>query len=185
MTPDEEPAPEIVAPETGMPETGAPETGAPDETFVLDDRTVVVDETVVVERDATVVVHRDPPPGLELVDAAPGALPEAPGAPAPAPARRGAARRTRIALPDETPASTRAVEGQGVGPLDRYVPRQIPQAPVLERLPEGPDATRAVAPSMPSVARASRRAGWRALVLAVAACVVAVGGLVLIVLALV
>jgi hypothetical protein len=92
--------------------------------------------------------------------------------------RRGSARRIRITLPDETVLSPRASEGAGVGPADRYRPRQIPAPPRIEHLAPGPDASRAAAPAMPSVVRASRGIGRWALLAAVTACVVAVAGLV-------
>jgi hypothetical protein len=92
--------------------------------------------------------------------------------------RRGSARQVRITLPDETVLSPRAAEGAGVGPVDRYRPRQIPAPPRIEHLPPGPDASRAAAPAMPSVVRASRGMGRWALAAGLLACVVAVAGLV-------
>jgi hypothetical protein len=121
------------------------------------------------------VVDRGDPDRTVVV--AGGAIRE-PGPPEPAPAPRRAARRMRITLPDDTPVSERAVEGTGSGAVERYEPRAIPAPPEIEALPSGPDATRADAPGMPSVTRASRSAGRRALLIAGAACVVSVAGLV-------
>jgi hypothetical protein len=141
-----------------------------------------VDETVVVgpltgpadsDDEGTLVVDRATP------DAAPddGTV-VIPAGIAPRRERRGSARRIRITLPDETVLSPRASEGSGVGPVDRYRPRQIPAPPRIEHLEPGPDASRATAPAMPSVVRASRGIGRWALLAAIAACVVAVAGLV-------
>ncbi|TPX01763.1 hypothetical protein FJ656_25550 [Schumannella luteola] len=74
-----------------------------------------------------------------------------------------------------------SAEGAGVGARDAYVPRPVPTPPIVPDLPPGGEATRAVAPSMPSVARSARRTGRLALILAAAAVVVTIGGLILIV----
>jgi hypothetical protein len=120
--------------------------------------------------------------------------PEAPFAPASGGGRRGGqlpttrralrAQRTPVVLPAGLPPSARAAEAPGVDVVESYRPRPIPAPPEPgPELPTGPEATRAEAPSMHSVSRASRRAGWGAVAAIAGACVVSVVGLVVVALA--
>ncbi|MFE1665179.1 hypothetical protein [Microbacterium sp. P02] len=104
---------------------------------------------------------------------------EAPHRPiAPHRPRSHRAKRTRIILPPSTEASTRAVVGVGPGAVEPYAPRDVPPPPVAAmELAEGPEASRADAPQMPSVRRASARGSAIALASVAGACVVSVAGL--------
>jgi len=161
-----------------------PDDGESDRTIVVDrarpddgepDRTIVVDRAADSGVDRTVVVDRGEADHTVVI---PDGQIRAAGIADPVPTRRRTARRMRITLPEDTPASERATEGAGVGAVERYEARAIPAPPEIEVLPAGPEATRAPAPGMPSVASASRRAGRRALLIAAAACVVGVAGLI-------
>jgi hypothetical protein len=136
------------------------------------DHTVVVNRSVLDNFDHTLALHR---PGPSSTDLSPAALPSRPE-----PVRRDpptVARRVRIVLPDGTAPSPRAVEGAGAGTVDRYEPRAIPPVPVAEATPEGVAATRAEAPGMPSVSRASMRASRRTIAVVLLACAISVVGL--------
>jgi hypothetical protein len=141
------------------------------------DETIVVGGPIAAPLDAVADADADAE-GTLVVDRSDDGTVVVPAGIAPRGERRGSARRIRITLPDETVLSPRVSEGSGVGPADRYRPRQIPAPPRIEHLDPGPDASRAAAPAMPSVARASRGIGRWALLAAIAACVVAVAGLV-------
>jgi len=157
----------------GVDRTIVVDRGHPDDGEL--DRTIVVDRGADSDVDRTVVVERGETDRTVVI---PDGRIRAVGIPDPAPTRRRTARRMRITLPDDTPVSERASEGPGVGAVERYEARAIPAPPDVEILPAGPEATRAPAPGMPSVARASRRAGRRALLIAAAACVVGIAGLI-------
>jgi len=136
------------------------------------DHTVVVNRSVLDDLDHTVALHRS---ALSSTDLSLAALPSRPE-----PVRRDpptVARRVRIALPDGTAPSPRAVEGAGAGTVDRYEPRAIPPVPVAEAAPEGVAATRAEAPGMPSVSRASMRASRRTIAVVLLACAISIVGL--------
>ena len=94
--------------------------------------------------------------------------------------RRG---RRRITLPPVEPGfGPDPVDAVGAGAISSYEPRTIEPAPaVAPALPLGADATRAPAPSMPSVRRRSTAFGAIAIGGFVVACAVSVVGLVLIV----
>ena len=96
-------------------------------------------------------------------------------------------RRRGIAPPPVPEGfAPKPVEAIGPGAVEEYVPRAIPEPPPFHETPEqGPDATRAAAPSMPSVSKRTRRGARIALVLFIAACVGAVVGLVAIIVAVV
>ena len=138
-----------------------------------DDGTVVVDRSARADEvhDGTVVVPR---PASEKSKSA--------SRPAPS-SRRG---RRRITLPPVEPGfGPDAVDAVGAGAVDSYLPRAITPAPVATpAIPLGDDATRAPAPSMPSVERRSRRIGMIAVGGFAAACVISVVGLATIVVAL-
>ena len=136
------------------------------------DHTVVVNRSVLQDLDHTVALHR---PSLSSTDLSSAVLPSRPE-----PVRRDpptVARRVRIALPEGTAPSSRAVEGSGAGTVDRYEPRAIPPVPVAEATAEGVAATRAEAPGMPSVSRASMRASRRTIAVVLLACAISVAGL--------
>jgi hypothetical protein len=135
--------------------------------------TVVVDRSVPAadEHDGTVVVPR---PASEKSKSA--------SRPADSP-RRG---RRRITLPPVEPGfGPDPVDAVGAGAVDAYQPRTIEPAPALApQVPLGAEATRAPAPSMPSVRRRSAAFGAIAIGGFALACVISVAGLVLIVTAL-
>jgi hypothetical protein len=95
----------------------------------------------------------------------------------PAAGRRG---RRRITLPPVEPGfGAEPVDAVGPNAVSSYAPREISAAPVPgPTVPLGADATRAPAPSMPSVGRRSRRIGMVAVGGFALACVVSVVGLV-------
>jgi|GEM_PF-3885787 len=101
--------------------------------------------------------------------------------------RVGGPRRSRpraavlipVRLPNGTEASTRASAGPGPGLRERYEPRAIPAPPApAEAREAGPEASRLAAPAMPSVVRASRRAGLVTILALAAAVVLSVAGLI-------
>jgi len=98
--------------------------------------------------------------------------------------RRG---RRRITLPPVEPGfGPDPVDAVGAGAVENYSPRTIAAAPALTpAIPLGADATRAPAPSMPSVRRRSTRLGAIALGGFALACVVSVVGLATIVVTLI
>jgi len=100
--------------------------------------------------------------------------------PAIVPGRRG---RRRITLPPVEPGfGAEPVDAVGPGAIASYVPRTIAPVPVAVPAPPlGADATRAPAPSMPSVGKRSRTIGMVAVGGFALACVVSVVGLVTIV----
>ncbi|GAB3607801.1 hypothetical protein GCM10027413_32100 [Conyzicola nivalis] len=175
-----------------------------DERTTVVDRSVPDDRTTVVERaappaaaaapddehDGTVVVARPAPAepeddGTVVVRRAPNARPASKTAqPTPLPSRRG---RRRITLPPVEPGfGADPVEAVGPGAVSTYSPRRIQPPPAAAaEVPLGPDATRAPAPSMPSVGRRSKAFGMIGVAGFGLATVVSVVGLVAIVLSLV
>ncbi|GIT82111.1 hypothetical protein LLS1_37800 [Leifsonia sp. LS1] len=138
------------------------------------------------ESDDTIIARR--PVGTVSGDIAGSPVPSAPVASPTAraqlaPTRRSLrAKRTPIVLPSGTAASERAAAALGADAVVRYEPRPIPEPPAPgPDLGSGPEATRAATPSMRSVRRATRSAGWIALGSIVGACVVSIVGLIVIV----
>ena len=155
-----------------------------------DERTTVVDRSAPVGEsdDGTVVVDRSAPAdevhdGTVVVPRPASEKSKSASRPAPS-SRRG---RRRITLPPVEPGfGPDAVDAVGAGAVDSYLPRAITPAPVATpAIPLGDDATRAPAPSMPSVERRSRRIGMIAVGGFAAACVISVVGLATIVVTLV
>ncbi|MFF2052857.1 hypothetical protein ACFVU2_14740 [Leifsonia sp. NPDC058194] len=135
------------------------------------------------DADDTVIGRRSPAPAEAAPHAAvaPAVPPRTPAPRTPAPRTRRSlrAQRTPIVLPTSVSASARAAEAVGANAVDAYAPRPIPAPPAPgPDLGSGPDATRAEAPSMSSVRRSSRKAGWVVLAVIAGACVVSIGGLV-------
>jgi hypothetical protein len=98
--------------------------------------------------------------------------------------RRGQ-RRELTPAPGGAEVQRTAVLASGPGAVSAYAPRTIPAPPVVAVTPEpGQEATRADAPSMPSVVRASQRRSRVALAAFAIACIVSVVGLVLMILVL-
>lgn len=180
----------------------------PDDGTVVVDRSEPDDGTVVVDRsepdDGTVVVDRSAPAhdveddGTVVVDrSAPDdgtVVVERPSAPAP-PTRRGpvmrtlprrGAKRDITLAPGSAGTNRTATLAAGAGAVAEYTSRDIPAppapAPVIEL---GPEASRAPAPSMPSVARHSRRQGTITILVFAGAILVSVVGLVLVIVALI
>lgn len=157
------------------------------ETIVVDREveaeTIVVDreveaETIVVDRsdlsDSTVIVDRTP-----AQDGTVAVTRERAKKPAAGPAVPGGRRRRGMTMPPVAPGFGRgAVDAVGPGAVTTYEPREIPEPPSATPAFVGVEATRAEAPAMPSVARRSRRAGLIALGVFAASCVISVGGLV-------
>jgi hypothetical protein len=196
------------APEDGtvVVDRSAPDDGtvvvdrsAPDDGTVVVDRSAPDDGTVVVDRsapdDGTVVVDRSSPDdGTLVIDrAAPDdgtAVVERPDAPAKRPPVMNAPTRRRnrreVTLAPGAGANKEATLAAGPGAVAAYPARAIlappSAAPIIEL---GPEASRADAPSMPSVAKQSRRRGLIALAVAGGAVVVSVIGLIAIVAALI
>lgn len=174
--------------ESGTPEED-PEAAEP--TIVVDreaaEATVVVDReaedrTVVVERDAavdrTVVVERG-----EAADGTVAVTRERPASAPPAeelPAVPRGRRRRGMSMPPVEPGYGRgAVDAPGAGALLPHARRDAPlPAPPPVAEPDAEPATRGAAPSMPSVARLTRRAALLALATAVVAAAISVTGLV-------
>jgi len=165
-------------------------------TVVVDRAAVAVDDehdgTVVVDRsapaadehDGTIVVDRSAPAadehdGTVVVPRPASEKSKSASRPADSP-RRG---RRRITLPPVEPGfGPDPVDAVGVGAVDAYQPRSIEPAPALApQIPLGADATRAPAPSMPSVRRRSAAFGAIAIGGFALACVISIVGLVLIV----
>lgn len=144
-----------------------------------DEETIVVDreaeaETMVVDRpDRTVVVERGPAPdGTVAVTRERAKSPAAPSVP-------GGRRRRGMSMPPVEPGYGRgAVDAVGPGAVTSYEPREIPEPPAAPPEFRGVEATRAAAPSMPSVARRARRMGIIALAVFAASCVVSIAGLI-------
>jgi len=171
-----------------------------------DERTTIVDRTappVEHDDDGTVIVSRAPDPVADGDDhsatvivgrAHETAERPAAGTSAGRPAggssskkstgtgRRG---RRRITLPPVEPGfGAEPVDAVGPGAIATYTPRTIAPPPVtVAAVPLGADATRAPAPSMPSVGKRSRTIGMVAVGGFALACVVSVVGLVTIVVA--
>ena len=147
---------------------------APDEGTVVIDRAVPDEGTVVIDRsspdEGTVAIERrrggarrTPPRSSSVL----GALP-----------RRGQ-RRELTKAPGGEAANHTAVLASGPGAVTAYTPRAIPDPPTISAISEaGPEATRADAPSMPSVARSATRWSRTALAAFAGACVVSVAGLI-------
>ena len=167
-----------------------------DRTRVVDHDDDPIDATRVVQRqtgdesdesDDTIIVRRTAARALDDPSpASPSPSSPSPASPARAqlpPTRRSLrAQRTPITLPSGTAASERAAAALGADAVVRYEPRPVPAPPEPgPDLGSGPEATRAEAPSMRSVRRASRSAGWIAVGSIAGACVVSVVGLVVIV----
>ena len=150
------------------------------------DGTVVVDRSAPAddEYDGTVVVDRaakadDAHDGTVVVPRPASEKSKSASRPVEG-SRRG---RRRITLPPVEPGfGPDPVDAVGAGAISSYEPRTIEPAPaVAPALPLGADATRAPAPSMPSVRRRSTAFGAIAIGGFVVACAVSVVGLVLIV----
>lgn len=135
------------------------------ERSTLEERTVVVDRSAPVE-ERTVVVDRRrnrPRSGSVLGD-----IP-----------RR---RRHRELTPAPGGAQSSAVLASGPGAVTAYTPRAIPPPPSpAPEIALGPEATRADAPSMPSVAKSAHRTTLFAFGALAAAVVISVVGLIVIV----
>lgn len=155
---------------------GDPDAAEAEETVVVDREAEA--ETVVVDRaDRTVVVERGAAPDAVAVTRTRDRAPAAPKLPT-------GRRRRGMTMPPVAPGFGRgAVDAVGPGAVATYEPRVIPDAPEPPASPPGVEATRAAAPSMPSVARRTRRGGLIALVVFAASCVVSVCGLVALALA--
>ncbi|WP_395641052.1 hypothetical protein [Pseudolysinimonas sp.] len=169
-TPEEDAAADAVVEPEIEPEID-PESFA--ETIVVDREAEA--ETVVVDRiDRTVVVDRgSAPDGTVAVTRERGQVPP-PGRAIPA-----GRRRRGMTMPPVAPGFGRgAVDAVGPGAVASYEPRAIPEVPAETAPFEGAEATRTEAPSMPSVARRSRRGALTTLVLFAGACVVSVAGLI-------
>ena len=156
----------------------------PDDTVVVRaEDTVVVrpDDTVVVRPDDTVIVRPD-----DTVVAGPEAavasrrsrrsrnsvLPA--GVLRPAEGSRGAS----VTLPEWIDPAPGAANGPGPGTVSSYAPRPIPPPPEPEAVSSSAgDPTRAEAPHMPSVRRASRRRSRLVLASVTLACAVSAAGL--------
>lgn len=162
---------------------GNPEEDAPAEAVAVDPEsiaeTVIVDreaeaETIIVDRaDRTVVVERgSAPDGTIAVTRSRTKPPEA------GPSIPSGRRRRGMTMPPVAPGYGRgAIDAVGPGAVTVYEPREIPAPPVAPSAFAGVEATRAPAPSMPSVARRSRNRAAVSLALAAGACVVSVAGL--------
>jgi hypothetical protein len=140
----------------------------PDESTVVVDRSEPDESTLVVDRsepdEHTIAVDREPAKRSNVMRSLP---------------RRGGKRQ--ITLAPGADANKTATLAAGPGAVAEYTARAIPAAPTAAPVVElGPEASRANAPSMPSVAKLSRRGGAIALVSAASAVVVSVVGLVLI-----
>ena len=151
--PATEPAP--VDNETVVVERSTPSVEPDGETVVVERSAPAVEpdgETVVVRREAS----REDENATIVVDRSPS--PSAKGAPPAAPTRRG---RRRITLPPVEPGfGAEPVEAAGPGATSSYAPRGIQPLPATApEVPLGADATRAPAPSMPSVGKRSRTFG--------------------------
>ena len=147
--------------------------GEPDESTVVVDRAAPDESTVVVDRAA-------PDDGTILVAKPDGPAPKRATVMRTLP-RRGAKREVTLA-PGAVGTNKTATPAAGPGAIATYESREIPPppapAPVIEL---GPEATRAPAPAMPSVARHSRRQGQIALIAFSGAILVSVVGLVVII----
>lgn len=173
-----------VAEETVVVERTATETTpaapAPPVDPEAGEETVIVDreleaETIVVERaDSTVIVDRGPAAeGTVAVTRARAKAPED------GPAIPGGRRRRGMTMPPVAPGYGRgAIDAVGPGAVATYEPREIPAPPAAQAEFAGVDATRAEAPSMPSVTRRARRTGMISLAVFAASCVVSVVGLI-------
>ncbi len=148
------------------------------------------DHTVVVARDSsgddhTVVVDRPVATGQADLAAPTQSEQSSPSRVAspsnrPSGAPRPASKRRRGLTPPPVPEGfgPRAADAMGTGATETYTAREIPQITAMPvALEEGPQATRAAAPSMPSVARNSRRAARIAVASYAAAWVVTVLGI--------
>lgn len=156
---------------------GRHEDEAAEETIVVDREAEA--ETVVVDRaDRTVIVDRGPAAeGTVAVTRARAKAPDA--GPATPRAVRGGRRRRGMTMPPVAPGYGRgAIDAVGPGAVATYEPREIPAPPAAQPAFPGVDATRAEAPSMPSVTRRARRTGMISLAVFAASCVVSVGGLI-------
>jgi hypothetical protein len=140
-----------------------------DERTIAIDRSETDERTIAIDRsetdESTLVVDRQPKPRASVMRTLP---------------RRGAKRQ--ITLAPGAGANKTATPAVGPGAISEYTARPIApppaQAPAVQL---GPEASRANAPSMPSVARQSRRRGTIAVGAAAAAVLISVVGLVLIV----
>lgn len=166
--------------------SGRPAGGAPD----VDD-TLVTDSAPAGDADVTVVVAHAAPAGNALPDDATAVVPPAarPSAGV-SPSRRSrrvpagvlrppdAAPRPRLSLPDGVAPSMTAVVGALAGDAAPYRPRPVPPPPdAAPDVAPGGRPTRADAPHMPSVRRASRRRSRVALACGALACAVSLTGL--------
>lgn len=194
----------------GRPESEADETiivsrGSDDGA----DRTVVVSREAVVDADETIVVSRRPDDASdstvvvarsgvgdpdETIVVARGANDSDKTAVAGRDSRRkptsrakGPRGRRRIALPPVDPGFTpEVVVAAGPGAVQSYAPRKIPPPPgAAAPIELGEEATRAPAPQMPSVRRASKRMGVVAVAGFAVSCAVSVAGLTALIVAIV
>ena len=167
----------------------------PDESTVVVDRSEPDESTVVVDRsepgesdESTVVVDRSAPDDKTVVvegrkadGQKPGAAKKASGPVMRTLPRRGAKREVTLA-PGVAGTNKKSRAASGPGAVAAYEARSIPAPPPPAPIVElGPESSRAHAPSMPSVARQSRRRGRIALVAFAVAIIVSVTGLVVIV----
>jgi len=191
-----------VAPDDG---TVVVDRSEPDEGTIMVDRSAGAadnhdDGTIVVDRTGS---HSSPQPsesddGTVVVDRT-GSSPSEPDdgtlvveRPAP-PVKRGPVMRTltrrgrrEVTLAPGEGANKSATLAAGAGAVAEYTTRAILAAPVAAPVIElGPEASRANAPSMPSIAKQSRRRGLIALGLTAGAIVISIVGLVLVISALI
>ena len=156
-----------------------------DEGTVVVDRSAEPDEsTIVVDRepanDSTVVVDRIDPQGPTIVVDKPAAKRSSVLRTL---QRRGSQRQITLA-PGEN-ANKVGTIAAGPGAVAEYTAREIPAPPVAHAVIElGAEASRAEAPSMPSVAKQSRRRGLISLAAASASILVSVVGLIAVIRAL-
>lgn len=159
-----------------------------------DDHTRVVARDLPIddEDDHTRVVAKEHPPHADedqdddtrVVGDRPGRR-TAPSAAAPTVGSRADRRRRGIAYPPVPQGfGPGAHEAVGPGAIESYQARAVTQPPADPVIEEGVEATRAPAPSMPSVHKRSRRAARTAMALYVCAWIGAVAGAILIVVAL-
>ena len=161
-----------------------------------DERTTIVDRTgppAGLDDERTVLVSRAPADADDADDHSPTIIVARAHETAERPAAKSASRpsastgkrrgRRRITLPPVEPGfGADPVDAVGPGAIASYVPRIIAPVPAtVSAVPLGADATRAPAPSMPSVGKRSRTIGIVAVGGFALACVVSVVGLVTIV----
>lgn len=130
-----------------------------------DTRAVTDDATIASMSDASAVGRR--PRRIRSALLPPGVL-RAPQA----------SRTATVTLPEWIDPAPEARDGAGPGAVTAYAPRSIPAPPQSEPLPPSSDEpTRADAPHMPSVRRASKRRSRVVLAAVTLACALSVAGL--------